>query len=76
MLGFDPAGIDAEFVPSGRQHVALVVDVGKPGIDAVRPVALARPRGGRRGLLTTVDGQPKTSGSGRRLARGTGIAAG
>ncbi|MEV0698266.1 malonic semialdehyde reductase [Saccharopolyspora sp. NPDC050389] len=33
MLGFDPAGIDAEFFPSGRRHVVLVVNIGRPGVD-------------------------------------------
>ncbi|MDI2031411.1 malonic semialdehyde reductase [Saccharopolyspora sp. TS4A08] len=33
MLGFDPAGVDAEFFPDGGRHVVLVVNVGTPGPD-------------------------------------------
>ncbi|QFU89780.1 malonic semialdehyde reductase [Amycolatopsis sp. YIM 10] len=31
MLGFDHAGVDAEFFPDGRHHAVLVMNVGKPG---------------------------------------------
>jgi 3-hydroxypropanoate dehydrogenase len=34
MLGFDAAGVDAEFFPHGRHKSILVVNVGKPGPDA------------------------------------------
>lgn len=33
MLGFDSAGVDAEFFPDGDRHVVLVVNIGKPGED-------------------------------------------
>jgi 3-hydroxypropanoate dehydrogenase len=34
MLGFDKAGVDADFFPDGRWKSLLVVNVGKPGPDA------------------------------------------
>ncbi|GAA2627909.1 malonic semialdehyde reductase [Streptomyces axinellae] len=37
MTGFDPAGVDKEFFGDGRQHVLMVVNIGKPGPDAFAP---------------------------------------
>jgi 3-hydroxypropanoate dehydrogenase len=34
MSGFDPEGMDNEFFPDGRYHSILVVNVGRPGVDA------------------------------------------
>ena len=34
MTGFDPAGINGEFFPSGRDRVLVAINIGKPGEDA------------------------------------------
>lgn len=34
MTGFDPAGINAEFFPHGREKVLVAINIGKPGEDA------------------------------------------
>ena len=34
MIGFDAAGVDAEFFPDGRYRSLLVVNIGLPGPDA------------------------------------------
>ncbi len=31
MTGFNPAGIDGEFFPDGKQRALVVVNIGKPG---------------------------------------------
>lgn len=39
MGGFDPDGVTAEVFPDGRHRALIVVNIGKPGVDAYRPRA-------------------------------------
>ncbi|KAA5830534.1 malonic semialdehyde reductase [Saccharopolyspora hirsuta] len=36
MLGYDSAGVDAEFFPDGTRHTVLLINAGKPGPDPWR----------------------------------------
>jgi 3-hydroxypropanoate dehydrogenase len=51
MGGFDAAGVDAEFFPDGRLRSLLVVNIGRPGPDAVHD---RLPRLGYHEIVTTV----------------------
>ena len=51
MTGYDAAGLDAEFFPSGEAASCMVINIGKPGEDAWGPV---KPRFDYDEVVTTV----------------------